>query len=204
MDSAGSNYNDAFDDSTLSAVDIENQHDFDTVSGPSTNSTKHNNGSLDIDKDRKISGDGFRSEPFVMYKNRNAVDNGITRIQSQKANNGSLNKFKCTEYEATGKTPKLGKLYEKPKYEAESPDEEALVKGAHLFGYTLKARFPGSIRLRLPSGIETDFELLHTLPFDSTRKRMSIIVRNPEGEVQLFCKGADTVIMSRLGNYTGM
>merc|ERR1712130_792406 len=34
----------------------------------------------------------------------------------------------------------------------------------------------------------------------STRKRMSIIVRTPEGEIKLMSKGADSMILERLGN----
>ena len=193
-DSAGSNYNEAFDDSTLSAAEID--HDID-----GRTSAKVSNGCLDC----HVTGEAqASSEPFVMYKNRNVADDPKTQIR----NNGSLkqsNHMCSTHYKATGRTPKLGKLYEsRPKYEAESPDEEALVKGAYFFGYILKARFPGSVRLRHPNGSVSDFELLHTLGFDSSRKRMSIIVRNPDGEIQLFCKGADTVIMSRLDNYSGM
>ena len=198
-DSAGSNYNEAFDDSTLSAAEID--HDIDGIGSARRSSAKVSNGCLDC----HVTGEAqASSEPFVMYKNRNVAEDPKTQIR----NNGSLkqsNHMCSTHYKATGRTPKLGKLYEsRPKYEAESPDEEALVKGAYFFGYILKARFPGSVRLRHPNGSVSDFELLHTLGFDSSRKRMSIIVRNPDGEIQLFCKGADTVIMSRLDNYSGM
>ncbi len=36
------------------------------------------------------------------------------------------------------------------------------------------------------------------LEFNSDRKRMSIIARCPDGQVRLFCKGADTMIMARV------
>ena len=38
------------------------------------------------------------------------------------------------------------------------------------------------------------YQLLCTCEFNSTRKRMSIILRDPEGKILLMCKGADTVI----------
>ena len=42
-------------------------------------------------------------------------------------------------------------------------------------------------------------EILHVLPFDSFRKRMSVIVRHPvTQEVVLYCKGADTNIYTCL------
>ena len=46
---------------------------------------------------------------------------------------------------------------------------------------------------------EVDFEVLHVLAFDSTRKRMSVIVRHPlTKEIILYTKGADSAILSVL------
>ena len=39
---------------------------------------------------------------------------------------------------------------------------------------------------------------LKLLEFNSTRKRMSVIVRCPDGRIVLYCKGADSVIYERL------
>lgn len=36
-----------------------------------------------------------------------------------------------------------------------------------------------------------DYNLLNLLEFNSSRKRMSVIVSNEDGEIFLFCKGAD-------------
>ena len=44
-------------------------------------------------------------------------------------------------------------------------------------------------------GLEERWELLNILEFNSDRKRMSVILRDPTtGVVRLFCKGADNVI----------
>lgn len=43
-----------------------------------------------------------------------------------------------------------------------------------------------------------EFEILNVCEFNSTRKRMSTVVRTPEGTIKLYCKGADTVIFERL------
>ena len=43
-----------------------------------------------------------------------------------------------------------------------------------------------------------NWEILATLPFDSDRKRMSIIVESKSGEIILFCKGADDVIFAKI------
>ena len=42
------------------------------------------------------------------------------------------------------------------------------------------------------------YKLLNIIEFDSTRKRMSVIVRDPDGKIMLFCKGADSIIEKRL------
>lgn len=48
---------------------------------------------------------------------------------------------------------------------------------------------------------EWKYKLLNTLEFNSTRKRMSVIVREPSefgGRIVLMCKGADSIIAQRL------
>ncbi|KAM4555740.1 phospholipid-transporting ATPase VB [Odontesthes bonariensis] len=85
-------------------------------------------------------------------------------------------------------------------YEAESPDEAALVYAARAYGFTLLARTPDSVTVRLPSGDNLVFEVLDTLTFDSNRKRMSVLVRHPvTKEFVLYTKGADYAIMELLG-----
>ena len=42
------------------------------------------------------------------------------------------------------------------------------------------------------------YKLLNVCEFTSTRKRMSCILREPNGKILLMCKGADTVITERL------
>lgn len=91
-------------------------------------------------------------------------------------------------------------------YEAESPDEAALVYAAKAYGFTLIGRTPNSVTVKLPSGDNLVFEVLDTLAFDYTRKRMSILVRHPiTRECVLYTKGADYAIMELLGTpYAGM
>lgn len=47
-------------------------------------------------------------------------------------------------------------------------------------------------------GASQEFEILNVCEFNSTRKRMSTVVRGPDGKLKLYCKGADTVILERL------
>ncbi|KAG0668053.1 aminophospholipid translocase [Maudiozyma exigua] len=86
------------------------------------------------------------------------------------------------------------------KYQAASPDEGALVQGASDLGYKFIIRKPHSVRILLDSGEEKEYELLNVCEFNSTRKRMSAILRFPDGSIKLLCKGADTVILERLGS----
>uniref|UniRef100_A0A673BXB3 Phospholipid-transporting ATPase n=1 Tax=Sphaeramia orbicularis TaxID=375764 RepID=A0A673BXB3_9TELE len=84
-------------------------------------------------------------------------------------------------------------------YEAESPDEAALVYAAKAYGFILLGRTPDSVTVRLPSGEDLRFEVLDTLTFDSNRKRMSVLVRHPiSKEYVLYTKGADYAIMELL------
>ncbi|CAH1761018.1 8280_t:CDS:10 [Entrophospora sp. SA101] len=83
-------------------------------------------------------------------------------------------------------------------YQASSPDEGALVKGALILGYKFLTRRPKSVTI-LVNGKELEYEILSICEFNSTRKRMSTIVRGPDGKIKLYCKGADTVILERLG-----
>ncbi|KAI9280041.1 hypothetical protein BY458DRAFT_430915 [Sporodiniella umbellata] len=83
-------------------------------------------------------------------------------------------------------------------YQASSPDESALVNGANnIFGYKFIARRPHSI-LCLRKGIEEEYKILNICEFNSNRKRMSVILKGPDGKIKLYCKGADSVIIERL------
>uniref|UniRef100_A0AAQ5ZL31 Phospholipid-transporting ATPase n=1 Tax=Amphiprion ocellaris TaxID=80972 RepID=A0AAQ5ZL31_AMPOC len=81
-------------------------------------------------------------------------------------------------------------------YEAESPDEAALVHAAQAYCCTLRCRTAESLLVDLPGLGSLAVPLLHILPFDSNRKRMSVVVRHPlTGQVVVYTKGADSVIM---------
>ncbi|XP_041617116.1 phospholipid-transporting ATPase IK [Vulpes lagopus] len=84
-------------------------------------------------------------------------------------------------------------------YQAASPDEEALVTAARNFGYVFVARTQDSITV-MELGEERVYQVLAMMDFNSIRKRMSVLVRNPEGSIYLYTKGADTVIFQRLRN----
>uniref|UniRef100_A0A8B9CWZ1 Phospholipid-transporting ATPase n=1 Tax=Anser brachyrhynchus TaxID=132585 RepID=A0A8B9CWZ1_9AVES len=82
-------------------------------------------------------------------------------------------------------------------YQAASPDEGALVTAARNFGYVFLSRTQNTITIS-EMGIEKTYDVLAILDFNSDRKRMSVIVRESNGNIRLYCKGADTVIYERL------
>ncbi|WVZ81117.1 hypothetical protein U9M48_028533 [Paspalum notatum var. saurae] len=91
----------------------------------------------------------------------------------------------------------------KVSYEAESPDEAAFVIAARELGFEFYKRSLSTIivRERDPSRNFVEkrkYELLNILEFSSSRKRMSVIVMEPEGRIILFSKGADSVMFKRL------
>ncbi|CAG7722204.1 unnamed protein product [Allacma fusca] len=87
----------------------------------------------------------------------------------------------------------------RPIFEAESPDELALVEAAYAYNCKLLRRTPQNVRVSMPGEGLVEYEILHSFPFDSVRKRMSIILKHPvTKQIILYCKGADSAILPRL------
>ncbi|OUM60692.1 hypothetical protein PIROE2DRAFT_13466 [Piromyces sp. E2] len=61
----------------------------------------------------------------------------------------------------------------------------------------IQTRKPHSVIVKV-NGNDLEFEILNICEFNSTRKRMSAIVKCPNGEIRIYTKGADTVIFERL------
>ncbi|XP_055894088.1 phospholipid-transporting ATPase VB-like [Biomphalaria glabrata] len=115
----------------------------------------------------------------------------------------SLSVSDCSDHMSEGSVTGSSFLSDgsqKMHYEAESPDELALVKAANTYGCKLLKRSPGKVKVLLPGQAEeAEFEVLNVLPFDANRKRMSVIVRHPTSrEIILYVKGADSCIMNVL------
>ena len=53
----------------------------------------------------------------------------------------------------------------------------------------------------LKDGENYEYDVLNVCEFNSTRKRMSCIVKAPDNRILLYTKGADTVILERLAAY---
>ncbi|KAF4932706.1 putative phospholipid-transporting ATPase [Colletotrichum fructicola] len=87
-------------------------------------------------------------------------------------------------------------------FQASSPDELALTRGARDLGFIVTQRSSQSVTVQMPhvdgSSSQTIYEILDVIEFSSKRKRMSIVVRCPDGRLWLICKGADSIILPRL------
>ena len=91
-----------------------------------------------------------------------------------------------------------------PKYEGDNVDDLVLCQAASSFGVRMISRTAKTIVVRYINSDDTEkedieYEILCLLPFDSSRKRMSIIVRHNDA-IYLYIKGAESSIESRLSD----
>ncbi|CCH61473.1 hypothetical protein TBLA_0E04190 [Henningerozyma blattae CBS 6284] len=97
---------------------------------------------------------------------------------------------------------------DKLELKAQSPDEAALVGTARDMGFSFISKTKHGVVIEL-MGQQREFEILNVLEFNSSRKRMSVIVKipaqDPDGTptALLICKGADSVIFQRLSTVAG-
>ncbi|CAJ1432169.1 unnamed protein product [Effrenium voratum] len=88
------------------------------------------------------------------------------------------------------------------KFEAESPDEGALVDGARQLGWSFTDRSMDSLTVEV-AGAPRSYKILGVNAFNSKRKRMSTLVQGPDGVPWLLVKGADNVMIERAGQVPG-
>eukprot|EP00672_Neobodo_designis_P023113 CAMPEP_0174846656 /NCGR_PEP_ID=MMETSP1114-20130205/12434_1 /TAXON_ID=312471 /ORGANISM="Neobodo designis, Strain CCAP 1951/1" /LENGTH=1076 /DNA_ID=CAMNT_0016080921 /DNA_START=160 /DNA_END=3390 /DNA_ORIENTATION=- len=82
-------------------------------------------------------------------------------------------------------------------YDGPSPDEVALVRASCEHGVALKERSVKKMVVEV-DGVRKSYDIMATLEFTPDRKMMSIIVRDEDGTIQLFTKGADSFVIPRL------
>ncbi|CEL98109.1 unnamed protein product [Vitrella brassicaformis CCMP3155] len=82
-------------------------------------------------------------------------------------------------------------------YSGLSPDEVCLVDAARQMGYTFWRRTDEHLTLQIRHGSKTkEFDLLRLIKFSNSRKRSSVIVRDPDTQIiTLYSKGADDVML---------
>ena len=82
-------------------------------------------------------------------------------------------------------------------YQSESPDEKALLDAAKAAGHIFVDGTSTHYTIEV-NGEELQYEMLDIIKFNSTRKRMTVICRCPDGLIRVFTKGADNIMMPRL------
>lgn len=79
---------------------------------------------------------------------------------------------------------------EYPEYQGQSPDEVALVKSAREYSTSLLGRTLETMVIN-HFGAKEKYTTLAELEFNSDCKRMSMILRKPEGKLTMYTKGVD-------------
>ena len=83
-------------------------------------------------------------------------------------------------------------------YNGPSPDEVALVEYASYMGFDCNKSDKDFIEMT-NNNISTGYEVFRKMDFNSDRKRMSVLLRDPsDDQIKLLIKGADSIIKSRL------
>ncbi|KAJ8683561.1 hypothetical protein QAD02_019353 [Eretmocerus hayati] len=82
-----------------------------------------------------------------------------------------------------------------PEYEAASVDEKALVEAAARFGVVFRGAGDSDDIIIDAQGTILLYQRLDTLEFSSRRKRMSVIIEDTDGDIWLYCKGADSSVL---------
>ena len=74
-----------------------------------------------------------------------------------------------------------------------------MVNGARFLGVTFLGKDNDTNMMKIDfKGNPISYELLQTIEFNSTRKRMTSILRAPNGEIIVMCKGADSILLPLL------
>lgn len=82
-------------------------------------------------------------------------------------------------------------------YNAESPDEAAFVEFAANCGFKLLDRKPDNFSLEI-FGEKHEYKIISILPFNSDRKRMSVVIQEGDNNLVVYTKGADNIIYERV------
>ncbi|KAF8566484.1 hypothetical protein P879_04792 [Paragonimus westermani] len=114
----------------------------------------------------------------------------------------------CHTVDVSKQTGSLAATIQNPVYEASSPDEKALVEGAASQGVAFIGKRPvegeiscscytlESYNTTTQDNVYEDYFVDAVLEFTSERKRMSVMVRHPDGTYHIHSKGAESAMLS--------
>lgn len=86
-------------------------------------------------------------------------------------------------------------------YQGSNPDEVTLVTSAAEIGIEFLGRSQKTVRIKVMGEI-VEFEIIQKFDFTSARMRSSVIIRDPQGNLKLYMKGADTAVLRKLDEYS--
>ena len=137
---------------------------------------------------RSLNGEELATNPWHLFLLMMAACNTVSPSLMVKSNSKRSSSF-------TGSEEEEKELV----YQAESPDESALVEAAKLYDYTLIERGQEYCIVSI-FGKPVRYAVHNILPFDNVRKRMSVIISGGEfGDKKvLLCKGADSNVLTNL------
>ena len=135
-------------------------------------------------------------DPTFTFDDRRLIE----RLQGGHESSAKIREFLVALATCQTVVPEKSTATGKIVYQSESPDEGALVFAAQCFGFFFKVRKASFITVEEFDVGDQEYEVLNVNKFNSKRKRMSIVLRRPNGSIVLFCKGADSVMMQRIQN----
>ena len=149
--------------------------------------TMDDQGNMDIDRNMKSVGG---NENFMMQTQRDQIVEFMKIL--------SLSHM-CVAESFTDKNGVKQKFYNGP-----SPDEVALVEYASQMKFDCTLSTDDVVKMEMKQGnssemTENTYEVFRKMDFNSDRKRMSVLLRDPvDGKIKLLIKGADSIIKERL------
>jgi phospholipid-transporting ATPase len=147
----------------------------------------------------KIYGDMFNENDS---KKKYTINGDIRGYEALSSPTNTEDKIKLNDFFTCIAVCHSAYVEEKPKnevvYQSSSPDEIALLLGASQMGYKFSKRSSSSTEFINMNNKPELFELILEIPFDSDRKRMTVIVKPYKGaddEYYVYSKGADAKMM---------
>jgi len=97
--------------------------------------------------------------------------------------------------------PEIDEQTQKIVYTGPNPDEVALISTIKELGMEYVEKSGNFITVKV-NGIPIIYEILFQFDFTPERKRSSIIVKDPDGLIKIYMKGADDVVLEKINDFS--